>query len=107
MARFENKQNISNITLFKKLHNFCILGKDWYTNNLTIIMEPGEIIPDYVEIEAEINKLESQELIIEDVVNLVFEIVNSYNPKRIKVISEVDDATHLKVKVEKEFNVTI
>lgn len=40
MARFENKQNIGKITLFKKLHNYCSLGKDWYTNNLTIIIQP-------------------------------------------------------------------
>lgn len=104
MPRFENKQNISNITLFKKLHNFCPLGDDWYTNNLTIIMQPGEIIPDYIEIESEISKLESKSLVIEDVVSSIFEIINQYNPKKIKVISEVDDATHLKVKVEKESN---
>lgn len=102
MSKFENKQAISKITLFKKLHNYCTLGEDWYTNNLTIIIEPGKLIPDYIEIESELNTLEGKPLIIEDVVNEISNIVNKYEVKFAHIISEVDDATHLKVKVEKQ-----
>ena len=102
MSKFENKQGISKITLFKKLHNYCSLGQDWYTNNLTVIIEPGEVIPDYIEIETELNALEGQYLIIEDVVNEISNIVNKYEVKSAHIISEVDDATHLTDKVEKQ-----
>ena len=104
MARFENAQQITKITLFKKVHAFCPLGNDWYTNNLTIIIEPGPYIPDYIEIEAEIQKLEGQNLIIEDIVDSISNILKEYEVKSANIISEVDDATHLKVRVEKTIN---
>lgn len=104
MARFENKQGITGIELEKVIHNYCPLGEDWYTNNVSIQVIPGDVIPDYIEIDREIeNKIEGKTLSIEDVVSLVSETFMEYKPKYINVVSDVQDAKHLHVKVAKEY----
>lgn len=103
MARFENKQKIDCITMYKTLHNFCPLGQDWYTNRIRIEFEPNKTIPDYIEIDSALNELESKGLVIEDVVDKIVEIFVEYEPFSIKVVSKVDDATHLPVEVMKEW----
>lgn len=101
---FKNEQEISNIQIGPiKVHNFCTLGKDWYTNNLSIVIRPYNEIPDYVDIDKYIKSLEGEHLIIEDVVAKVYEhIYNVYQPKYLKISSYVDDAVHSPVMVEKE-----
>lgn len=103
MARFENKQGITDITMEKKIHNFCTIGKDWYTNNIDMYIEPDKLIPDYIEIDEALKELEGKELIIEDVVAAVVEILKEYEPSYIRVVSKVNDATHLPVTVEKSY----
>lgn len=103
MARFENKQNITHIRMEKLIHNLCTIGQDWYTNRITMYLEPDKVIPDYIEIDKELNKLEGKELIIEDVVDKVVEILKEYDPLYISVVSEVEDATHFPVEVTKEY----
>lgn len=105
MSKFKNVQGISGITMFTKLHCFCPLGKDWYTNNMEIYVIPDDTIPDYIEVEQEFkNNIEGKELLIEDAVSAVTDILKKYEPVYINVVSEVDDATHLKVKVNKEYS---
>lgn len=101
MARFENKQGITCITMEKKIHNFCTIGQDWYTNDIDISIEPDKVIPDYIEIDKSLNELEGKELIIEDVVASVVDILKEYEPLSIEVYSRVEDATHLPVTVSK------
>lgn len=103
MARFENKQRISSITMKKLLHNLCTIGQDWYTNRLTIYIEPDKVIPDYIEIDEQLGVLEGKELVIEDVVASIVEILKQYEPNYISVTSEVEDATHLPVEVNKTY----
>lgn len=103
MARFENKYNISEIKMYKKIHNLCTIGQDWFTNNLEINFIPNEIIPDYIEIDKMIQSYEAKELIIEEVVNGILEDLKQYKPKYIKVKSEVNDAMHLPVEVIAEY----
>ena len=103
MARFENKYNITEIKMHKKIHNLCTIGQDWFTNNIEIIMIPDEIIPDYIEIDNSIQEIESKELVIEEVVYKIVEILKEYKPRYIKVISKVDDAMHLPVEVVAEY----
>lgn len=92
--------------MYKTLHNFCPIGQDLYTSELEITFEPTETIPDYIELEAELDKLEGQELVIEDVVYHVTKILKEYDPFYIDVTATVEDAKHLKVKVNKSFYVT-
>ena len=99
--KIENTQKISTIKMTKVIHNFCPLGDDWYTNNLELIMVPGQYIPDYLDIDKSVNELEGQFLIIEDVVNAITKILEEYKPLNIVVKSVVNDATHLPVEVIK------
>lgn len=103
MARFRNEYNISEIKMYKKLHNLCTIGQDWFTSNLEITMIPGDTIPDYIEVDKDIQKYESQELIIEELVNNICEDLKQYNPKYVKVVSKVNDAQHLEVEVVSEY----
>lgn len=103
MASFTNSQGITEISMSKLIRNFCPLGNDWYTNKLSIVIKPDETIPDYVEVDKELNELEGKEMIIEDVVQVVVGIFAKYNCKYIEVKSFVDDAVHLPVTVTKIF----
>ena len=104
MASFENKYNISKIKMFKKVHNLCTIGQDWFTNNLEITIIPDKIIPDYIEVDKSIQEFEAKELVIEEVVNGILEELKKYDPKYISVKSSVNDAMHLPVEVEAEYN---
>lgn len=104
MASFKNEQGITKITMTKRTHNYCPLGKDWYCNDLTIEVIPDSIIPDYIDIDNTIkNDIEGKNFIIEDVVSKIVDIIKEYSPKYIKVVSDANDAVHLPVKVEKEW----
>lgn len=103
MARFKNDYNITLIKMSRRLHNLCTIGQDWFTNNLEIEMIPGEIIPDYIEVDADIKKYEGLELIIEEVVNNILQDLKQYKPKYIKVTSKINDAEHLPVEVTAEY----
>ena len=98
---FANDQGISEIHFNMNLHNFCPLGDDWYTNELSVSFIPDKAIPDYVFLDNEIRKLDGQSLIIEDVVQKVYDLVMQINPKSIEVKSHVSDAKHMTVDVIK------
>lgn len=102
MVEVKNIQGITKITFMEKIHNYCSLGNDWYSNNLTIELEPNENIPDYVKVGKKIKALEEHNLIIEDVIMAVPKIIEEYKPKSYRIVSEVNDATHMPVKVEKK-----
>lgn len=104
MASFENNYNITKIKMNKKIHNLCTIGQDWYTNNIEIELVPDKIIPDYIEVDKDIQKHEGKELIIEEVVNNILQDLKKYNPRYIKVTSKISDAMHLPVEVTSEFN---
>lgn len=103
MARFENKYNIKTIKMYKKIHNLCTIGQDWFTNDIEIVFTPDKIIPDYIEVDNAIQELEAKELVIEEVVNNILEMLKEYQPKYISVKSKVNDAMHLPVEVEAEY----
>ena len=100
----ENKQGITRICYRPNVHCFCPLGKDWYTNEMTIEFVVGDYYPDYCDVEKWLNEnIRGRSLIIEDVVSMVYSHFKSaYNPELLKVISCVRDVTsHSPVEVEK------
>lgn len=103
MARFDNNYNISMIKMNKRIHNLCTIGQDWFTNNVYIELIPDKVIPDYIEVDNDIQDFEGRELVIEELVNGILEKLKQYNPKYIKVVSKVDDAMHLPVEVIAEY----
>ena len=103
---FENKYGISRITLIKKIHCYCRLGGDWYTNQLQIVFNPGDEIPDYVYLDKAIEEsCERQDLIIEEVIDKIYHIIKDQCPScyDIHISSYVDDSVpkNMFVKVEK------
>ena len=103
MAEFKNVQGISRVSFTQNVQCFCPLGDDWYTNHLTVKMQMGEIIPDYCDVDDFIRSISGRSLIIEDVVQQVYEYFdNTCRPKSLYVESYVDDAKHLPVTVIKE-----
>lgn len=104
MPQFKNDMKINEIKMKKRIHNFCTIGKDWYTSNLSIVFQPDEIIPDYIEVEKAMDEIDKKELVIEEVVAQVTDILREYEPKYIKVTNSVDDAKHLSVEVTKEYS---
>lgn len=103
MASFANRQGITQIKFTQDIQCFCPLGNDWYTNHVTVEFEPTSIIPDYCEIDDFTRSLGGESLIIEDVVNTIYDYMNkSYQPNMLRVTSYVDDAKHMPVTVVKE-----
>ena len=103
MASFANSQGITQIKFTHDIQCFCPLGNDWYTNHVTVEFEPTSIIPDYCEIDDFTRSLGGESLIIEDVVNTIYDYMNkSYKPNMLRVTSYVDDAKHMPVTVVKE-----
>lgn len=102
MARFKNEYNIKEIKMNKSIHNLCTIGQDWYTNNIEIKMIPGDIIPDYIEVDRCIMNYEGKELIIEEVVSGILQKLVEYDPKYVRVTSKISDAMHLPVEVTTE-----
>lgn len=103
---FKNKFGINRITLYKKVHAYCRLGGDWYTNQLTISFNPGDMIPDYIFIDKAIEeRCEKQDLLIEEVINTIYNIIKEQVPKasNIHIESYIDDSVpkNMPVKVER------
>ena len=100
-----NIWGIKKITLQKKIHCYCRLGGDWYTNQLTISFNPVGEVPDYVVIDNNIEEsCEQKDLIIEEVVSTIKNIIIQECPtaENISVVSYVDDSVpkNMFVKVE-------
>ena len=102
MAKFKNEQGISLIEFTQNIQDFCPLGNDWYTNQITVSMIPDSIIPDYCDIDDFTRSLGGKDLIIEDVVDAIFKYIEEeYAPKDLSVSSYVNDAKHMPVTVVK------
>jgi hypothetical protein len=101
MAMFQNAQGITRIAFQARTHNFCPIGKAHYTNTLTVEMVPNNVIPDYDEVEKDMKALDGENLIIEDVVEKVFENLIQYGPKKLTVASKAEGNGHFPVIVEK------
>lgn len=104
---FPNNYGISKITLIKKVHAYCRLGNDWYTNQLVISFTPDKEIPDYVYIDRAIEEqCEKQDLLIEEVIDKIYKIIKEQAPssKDIHISSYVDDSVpkNMQVKVERQ-----
>lgn len=93
---FKNTQQITEITMMFTSHNYCAIGKDWYTIHFTLTMEPDELIPDYCEIgNFADNVLDGKELVTEDAIKMLAEfVIGQYKPKHYKITADVSDSTH-------------
>ena len=100
---FKNEQKITKIVMHGVSHNFCPLGQANYTNRFTMEFYPDDLIADYLEVEEFIkSEINDKDLIIEDAISLLFNyLVETFEPKGLKVSSLVLDAKHPEVLVER------
>jgi len=78
---FDNKYLVNKISFKKKVHCYCRLGGDCYTNNLEVSFNPGDIICDYVYLDKAIEeRFEQSDSIIEEVLYGVYEIIKNQCP---------------------------
>ena len=100
-----NMYHISKITIEKKVHCYCRLGGDVYTNNIVASFDPGDRICDYVYLDKAIeDTYEATDSLIEEVVNGIVYIILAQCPEatNIHVESTVTDSVpkNMPVKVE-------
>lgn len=103
-----NKYGITKITFSKKIHTYCRLGGDNYTNQLHVSFNPGDMIPDYVYLDKAIeNRFEQTDSIIEEVLAGIIEIIRNQCPhaSAIQVSSTVDDSVPKNMPVTVEASV--
>lgn len=101
----KNTFGIGMITIESTAKCFCPLGNDWYTNQFSIDIEPGEYIPDYCQLDNWIAKnINGKHMIIEQAVAMLYEYLkDTYKPNELQVESYVDDAKHSAVTVSKGY----
>jgi dihydroorotate dehydrogenase len=101
--KIKNTQGIKSIKIKSKANCFCPIGKVWYTIKLIIYIKPGNYYPDYCDIRTFINnEINNKNLIIEDVINNIYQFMRKYKPLKIKVTGKVDKIeSHPPVEVSK------
>lgn len=104
MTCLKNKQGINKITMMPVAYTKCVIGQDWYRNELEIIFIPADVYPDYMEVNEWIMKeIDGEELNIEDVVAMIYDfLVDEYHPVSVEVKDHIRGCkTHFDVIVEK------
>lgn len=104
MKKIKNTQNIEHISMFPVAYTKCVIGQDWYKNEIEISIIPSDCYPDYMEIDEWIMKeIDGQELNIEDVVAIIYEkIETEFHPHHINVVDHIKGCkTHFNVTVSK------
>lgn len=102
---FPNVYGLSKITINKKIHTYCRLGGDVYTNQITASFNPGDLVCDYVYLDKAIEeRFEQSDSIIEEILAGIVEIIKNQCPNatQIHVESYIDDSVpkNMPVKVE-------
>ena len=94
MASFPNTQGIDSIQYEKSILAFCPIGQRDYVANIRVTIDPGRTIPDYLELDAEIEKLRGQTLLVEDCAAKVRDIIAQYKPIYANVSVKATHAGH-------------
>ena len=102
---FPNTYGITRVTIEKKVHTYCRLGGDVYTNQIKAWFNPGDTMCDYVYIDKAIEDcFEQTDSIIEEVLQGIVKIIKNQCPNatNIHVESYIDDSVpkNMPVKVE-------
>ena len=104
MKRIKNEQEIKKITMCPTAYTKCVIGQDWYKNELEIDFVPDLWYPDYIEVDQWImEEIDGHEFNIEDVVDMIYKKLNvEFYPKSIKVTNHIKGCkTHFDVIVSK------
>ena len=104
MANLENVFGINTIQLKHNIKCFCPIGKSWCTYQVEVSMEPGNIIPDYLDVvrffDEGLDTMATLEKCCADVLDY---FVREYQPMSAEVVVYCDDAKHMPVTVSKSY----
>lgn len=104
MARFANTMGVDMIRFKQNVQCWCPIGNAYCTYQVSVSMVPGEVVPDYVEVEKYMRGMSGRRLTIEAAVGEVFEYLErEYNPESQCVSIYCDDAVHFPVTVSKSY----
>ena len=103
MAKFANLSGIGFIKMDGvSVKCFCPIGKSMCTYNVTIEMEPADLIPDYIEVGNMIQSLDGREFTLESACARICNDLNDYvSPKEVSVTVRCEDAKHMPAEVKK------
>ncbi len=103
IEKLHNKQGIKEIEIEPSVCCYCPLGADWYNMKVNIKIKIDKYYPNYCDIRAFLNEeIQGKNLIIEDVLDKVYNFIKLYEPKELVVtgiVSEIE--SHPPVKVTK------
>lgn len=105
MEKIKNTQGVSLIIMRPVAYTKCEIGQDWYRNKLDIEFVPGEVYPDYMDVNSWImENIDGKEMNIEDVVEKIYDFIrDDYSPKELCVTDEIKGCkTHFDVTVIKQ-----
>lgn len=105
MERLKNDQGITKIVMKPVAFTKCIIGQDWFKNDLEVEMIPGDCYPDYMQIQGFVmDQIDGHELNIEDVVDILYDMIKTeFHPAYLKVTDYIRGSkTHFDVIVTKE-----
>lgn len=105
MAMFKNTMGINKISLLPTVKCVCAIGKVLCTYNFEIEMVPGEMIPDYLEVQEFMdNEIHMHFLTMEDATAAVANyLTETYKPISGTVACTCVDSKHFPARVEKSF----
>lgn len=92
---FKNEFGVTKVTFEKKVHTYCRLGGDVYTNKIKGSFNPGDMMCDYIYLDKAIaERFEQSDSIIEEVLAGIVEIIKNQCPgaTQIHVEAHIDDS---------------
>lgn len=90
--KIHNIQGIKEIKITPSVCCYCPLGNDWYNMKVSIQFKVGAYYPNYCDIRQFLNEeIQGKGLIIEDVLDKIYDFMLSYEPMNLKVSGEVEE----------------
>ena len=103
MSRFRHTQNLSTIKFDKTITMYCPLGEEHYTAKVIVEICPKEWLMDYLDVERFFKQTQGLSLIIEDLVDKVYNyLYEQCEPRYLSVTVEASNAAHFPVTIMKE-----
>ena len=105
MAMFENTMGIGTIEMVHTIKCFCTIGKTLCTYEVAVEMEPTSFIPDYLEVQADLDEMNNHWYTLEAACAEIFnritkQVACEYNYLKVSVYC--GDARHFPARVTKE-----
>lgn len=108
MAKFENTMGINTIEMVHTIKCFCTIGKTLCTYDIAVEMEPSSFIPDYLEVQADLDEMNNHWYTLEaacaEIFNRIIKQVE-YQCNYLKVSVCCEDARHFPARVTKEHRI--